>query len=328
MERILIIILAVFYLVGCDRSKGPEKKAHQLSVGLQSSAISSLVILAKAKGYFSQEGLDVTLKHFPSGKLALLAMFDGKVDLSTCTDMPIMVNSFKRSDFVVLSSIANTNNGAWIIARKDKNINTPKDLIGKTIGTQKSSAVHFFLSMFLLHHQISESDVTVKFMKAVDLPNALINGKVDAFSMRNPYINQAKLALKENAVEFFFPGIYHQYFNLVTRQSYVNSNPLIIQKFLKTLGAAEKSSLTNRKESIELISNELEIANAMSLEQEWATYNFTLALDQSLLLTLEDEAEWFIRSGLTSETEIPKYLDFIYFDGLKQVKPGAVSIIH
>jgi hypothetical protein len=47
-----------------------------------------------------------------------------------------------------------------------------------------------------------------------------------------------------------------------------------------------------------------------------------------LLITLEDEARWAIKNNLTSATEVPNYLDYIYFDALDEVKPEAVGIIH
>ena len=43
---------------------------------------------------------------------------------------------------------------------------------------------------------------------------------------------------------------------------------------------------------------------------------------------MEDEASWLIENGLTDATEVPNYLDFIYLQGLEEVQPGAVTIIH
>ena len=40
-------------------------------------------------------------------------------------------------------------------------------------------------------------------------------------------------------------------------------------------------------------------------------------LDQTILMSLEDEARWAMREGLTDKKEIPNYLDFIYVDALE-----------
>ncbi|UUZ63731.1 hypothetical protein LP417_31400 [Polaromonas sp. P1-6] len=68
--------------------------------------------------------------------------------------------------------------------------------------------------------------------------------------------------------------------------------------------------------------------DATKLKASWPSYRFNMALDQGLILALEDEARWAIKNKLTSRTEMPNYLNYIYLDGLKAVMPSAVTIIH
>jgi NitT/TauT family transport system substrate-binding protein len=42
---------------------------------------------------------------------------------------------------------------------------------------------------------------------------------------------------------------------------------------------------------------------------------------------MEDEARWMISNNLTQEKQVPDFLNYIYEDGLKAVKPEAVKII-
>ena len=59
----------------------------------------------------------------------------------------------------------------------------------------------------------------------------------------------------------------------------------------------------------------------------WSQNQFSLSLDQSLIAAMEDEARWMIKNKLTNEKKVPDFLDYIYEDGLKAIKPEAVSII-
>ena len=59
----------------------------------------------------------------------------------------------------------------------------------------------------------------------------------------------------------------------------------------------------------------------------WSQNQYMLSLDQSLMLAMEDEARWMINNKLTGETKVPNFLDYIYEDALKEIKPGAVNII-
>ncbi len=42
---------------------------------------------------------------------------------------------------------------------------------------------------------------------------------------------------------------------------------------------------------------------------------------------MEDEGRWMINNNLTPEKQIPNFLDYIFMDGLKAIKPEAVNII-
>ncbi len=58
-----------------------------------------------------------------------------------------------------------------------------------------------------------------------------------------------------------------------------------------------------------------------------AIYHFDLSLDQSFLLTLENQSKWAIKRGLTDRAAVPNFLDYIYLDALTSVKPENVTII-
>jgi NitT/TauT family transport system substrate-binding protein len=62
-------------------------------------------------------------------------------------------------------------------------------------------------------------------------------------------------------------------------------------------------------------------------EMIWPRYQFALSLEQSLITAMEDEARWMINNKLTAEKKVPNFLRNIREEGLKAVKPEAVSII-
>ena len=58
----------------------------------------------------------------------------------------------------------------------------------------------------------------------------------------------------------------------------------------------------------------------------WSRNDFSLSLDQSLVVAMENEARWMIKNRLTFETEVPDFLNYIYVEGLNSIKPGSVDI--
>jgi NitT/TauT family transport system substrate-binding protein len=68
--------------------------------------------------------------------------------------------------------------------------------------------------------------------------------------------------------------------------------------------------------------------NLENLQALWSTYRFKVTLNQSLLLTLEGATRWAIKNQLTASSDIPNYLNSLFLDGLKAVKPEAVTVIY
>ena len=55
----------------------------RITIGMSGGAENLLIVIADTYGFFSQEGLDVSLKKYPSGKLALNeGLFAGDVDFA------------------------------------------------------------------------------------------------------------------------------------------------------------------------------------------------------------------------------------------------------
>jgi NitT/TauT family transport system substrate-binding protein len=59
----------------------------------------------------------------------------------------------------------------------------------------------------------------------------------------------------------------------------------------------------------------------------WKQNQFSLSLDQSLILAMQDESRWLISNNLTNATSIPNFQNYIYIGGLNSVKPQSVNII-
>ena len=103
-------------------------------------------------------------------------------------------------------------------------------------------------------------------------------------------------------------------------------NPEKVKKLLRALLKAEEFVRQNPVEAQKIVSDFTRI-DIDVIREIWGNSEFSVKLDQSLLLAMEDESEWAINNKLTPKKEIPNYLDFIYFDGLKSVKPEAIRIL-
>lgn len=326
MGSIAVFVAVIFIQKEKTKEQIPAKKV-KLTLGLALQPTSSLAIIAKEKGFFSAEGLNVETKAYPSGKRVLKeGLLHGTVDIAVSSDIPVMTECLNNTGIRIISAIGSTDNVNRIVARADRNITEPDDLKGKRIATQNASAVHYFLYLFFHEHDIKENETRISFMKAEELVPALVKGKIDAFSMREPYVTEAQRLLDKNAVIFAAPGIYPQSELAVTTADFAASHPEAIEKFLKALVKAETFAKEHPEEAMMIIAKRLGVDRA-GIRKFWKTLNLEVSLEQSLIMLLENQARWAVRESLVKKNRVPDYTDYLYLKGITRVKPQSVSII-
>jgi NitT/TauT family transport system substrate-binding protein len=298
-----------------------------VSIALVLEPLAALVVLAEAEGLFQQEGLDVTIREYASGRLALQGMLKGQAEFATVADSPIVMDRFERDDFKLLATIASSDKDPKIVARRDRGVVRPADLAGKRIGTQKGSAVHFFLYHFLLKYGLEGARTTVVFLEPAELPSALARGEIDAFSMREPLVGEAQRLLGDNAVLFGERGLYLKTFNLVGREDLVKTRSSVVHKILRSLIQAEEYGRRYPDEARRKVANRLQLSEA-ARAREWSDLRLQVSLDQSLLLSLEDQARWAMSEGLVNEKAMPNFLSMVALAPLHAIRPEAVRLVH
>jgi ABC-type nitrate/sulfonate/bicarbonate transport system substrate-binding protein len=113
---------------------------------------------------------------------------------------------------------------------------------------------------------------------------------------------------------------------LISTNEWITKHPDLVGRFLKSLAQAEDYAIRNPAEAKAIVQKSLNL-DAAYMETVWSQNQFSLSLDQSLIVTMEDEARWIIKNGLTTEKQVPDFLNYIYEDGLKAIKPETVTII-
>ena len=298
-----------------------------LRLGLALQPTNALVMIGLKRGFFADEGLNVEVVEYVSGTQALhKGLFAGKVDLVTASDVPIAILGFQRSDFKIIASVFSVGNQNRIIARRDRGIAMPADMKGKRLATQRGSAVHFFLSLFLADHGIAEKDVRLSFLQPAELPRALANGDIDAFAMREPFISQAKKLIGENAVVFDAPGLYDQTDQIVVSDSFVKQRSESVIKVLRSLVRAEAFAKADPARAKAIVAEYLGVSPA-EVAADWPRRSPKVVLEQGLLSQLEGQARWAIRNGMAPGKTVPNFLDLLYPLAIAAVKPGALTVI-
>lgn len=329
---VLVAVVLVAVVIGVwqwpRRTQRPVPVPREtVRLGLAMQATGALAIIAVQQGFLADEGLDVTVTDYVSGQRALTALLAGEVDVATTAEVPIAFESFERQDFRIVAAISSAGGLHRIVARKDRGIAQPADLRGKRVGTQRGSAVHFFLHMFLLKHGLSdEDDTTPVFLKAEELTAALVSGQIDAMSMREPYVGEAVQQLGDNAVVFAEPSIYFRSEIVAVAARYLQDKPEVMRRMIRALLQAEAFVRDKREAAAKIVTAKLKIAPSV-VATDWREIEFRVALEQSLFNALEAEAHWAVNDGLVKQSTIPNFFHLVDPGPLAAIKPAVVTVI-
>ena len=320
------IMVAACLLTGCDTKKPVvTEKLQKITVGSVPAIVEVPTHVAWEMGYFKEQGLDVDLKINPDGKTSLQQLFDGKADIIHVMATPIVYSSFDREDFFVIGKIRHSKIHS-AVARKDRGIEKPADLIGKKVAVTKGTSGEFFMDSYFLHNGIDPSRVNIVYMDGPTMVDAISKGDVDVMFCWAPFPLLAEKRLGENAVKMVSENIVPGSWLIVVKKGFAGQHPDILKRYLKGLVRGEQYIADNREKAAQIHSRvgnvDPEIVSELFQKMEWE-----LSLDQALLSDLEDQARWLIRYGYTKKTQVPNYLEVIDPAPLKEVKPTAVTII-
>ena len=102
--------------------------------------------VAKAKGYFKDEGLDVDVTVFTTGATATEAFRAGRGDFVSAGDLPSAA-MWQSGNVIGLAPLSSDTDIFGIVGRKE--INSPADLRGRKVATRLGSTGEFLLDRYL-----------------------------------------------------------------------------------------------------------------------------------------------------------------------------------
>ncbi|ALP91417.1 ABC transporter substrate-binding protein [Clostridium butyricum] len=272
-KRILSILCAATMMLtlcacgnsGNESGSSEGKKLTKVTLGMTTWPTNELYHLAKEKGIFEQNGLDVNIQEFSSTTDSLSAFAGGKIDFCTAPSSETIAPYGEGGDFSVVLISDKSNGCEGLIAKSD--IKKVEDLKGKTIATQLYSVDHMFLLTLLDDAGMSDKDVNIVDMSIQNSGNAFIAGQCDAACVWDPYFSNAKNAggtvlysSEDN------PNLITD--TLVASSDMVNNNETAVNAIVKSFFEARKYWIDNPDDANTIMASKMgvdkeEFANEM-----------------------------------------------------------------
>lgn len=145
------------------------------------------ILMAKENGYLASEGIAAEVNFQANGKVALAEALQGRADLATAADTPIMFAAMNDQPVSVIAAMTAMEDHA-IVGRKDRGIISPSSLKGKRLGVTMGTTTQFFLDAFLNRQQFTPTDITLVDMLPQKLAETLARGDIDAVVLYQPFL--------------------------------------------------------------------------------------------------------------------------------------------
>ena len=327
--RWLPVVVSLFVLLSYDESRQAVDEVALIPVSVAAmphSFTGYSLFLAHEKGFLRDEGLDVTIQNFSSGRQTLNALADRRSDFAVSSETPFIHAVLAGQDLVALATTIHARRHLAVVARSDSGVASVSDLVGKRLGVTMGSNGEYFLDVMLARNRLSADDIELVHTAPGAMLEGLQSGTLDAVATWNPQMTKARQQFADNAQAFGLDDLYAPYFMLLSRRDYVEENPEAVIRVLRALLRASRFIQEHPAQASSIVAKNLK-ADVETLAQLSAFYEFRLSLHQALLTMLEHQAEWIIRKNPQHTALSVNFLERIHSEPLRRIAPHNVSLI-
>ncbi|HUS82134.1 MAG TPA: ABC transporter substrate-binding protein [Dehalococcoidia bacterium] len=211
------------------------------------------VYVAKEKGFFQEQGLDVDIQHSSGGSQHVQLLLAGQVQFTTAD----AANVLQRIDdpglpLLAIALIGQTGQQGWVTLA-GSGLDDPADWRGKTVGYR--STVPPDLLAILKARGMKLGDVNTQNI-GYEPPQLLVEGRVDVYPVflsNEPDTIRRKLGKEVtvfSAADYGMPTLGLTY---VTTIDYADQHPETVTRFLVAVLRAIQWAEQNRDEAVEIV---------------------------------------------------------------------------
>ena len=197
------------------------------------------LVVAINKGYFAEEGLNVSFERGFGNSDTISKLGTGKFDLAF-SDMynALDFNDKNPNDKIIAVAMTQSKAPFSVLSLKEKGINSPKDLAGKTLGAPAGDGPRKLFPLFAKEVGIDPGSVNWTTMEPKLRETFLLQGQVDAISgfatSALPALLKGGKKMEDINVFYYNQNGLDFYGNaILARADFAEKNPDVVKAFVK-----------------------------------------------------------------------------------------------
>lgn len=244
ITTLLLSATMIFTVVGCSKKEVVEEN-KTLRLGIMSASDAAPILLAKEKGYFKEEGVDLQLEIFTNGATKQSSIQAGELDAA----MLSMIQFLNNVNGGLKAKITTTTDGTFPIVL-GKNYEEKKDV---KVGLMEVSVTNYLADEYLKDYNvekvfINEMPVRMQMLMASELDMAVLP---------EPLASNAQLKGLEKRVygepDDFTPNA------IVFTDEFIKANPSTVEGFHKAYNKAVEEINANEEVAKDILIKDLEL---------------------------------------------------------------------
>ncbi|MCM3728650.1 ABC transporter substrate-binding protein [Neobacillus cucumis] len=343
--RVTLCLLAILVLVlaACGKSneetsagtasdEKPEMDKLKL-MGVRDAQISAAQIIAEKKGFFKEEGVDVTNQLIENGPEMGSMIAGGSAPISLMSNflaITLKASNVPVKVVAVLDQMAGTQ---AMVGSKNLKLTDAKDLEGLKVGMPNGAEVRY--AMDSMGKELGVDVSKIKFINIApsDGLAALQRGDIDALAAWEPFITKGieaggefvlsgrKSNLPDKKGDVQWLSVHS---TMMATDDFLKKNPNTIKALIRGLKKATDFINSNREEAVKILAPELHLTEA-ELTEIMSRNEYSMEVNDTYWKESNSDGimDYFMSVGnIKSKPEVKSYNDFSL---LKEVYPDLIK---
>ena len=320
--RILLAAVVAVALLATSCGED-EDDVLQLRMASDGFMLASSAWVAKDRGFFAEENLEVEISAFGTGIEAIQAVIAKQASIGPALDFAVLnLAGAAEENMRVVAAIAAPDPG-WHSLAVRNDINGPQDLRGKRIGYVQGTSEHFVTLQHLAQNGISVDEVELIPLPGLfELVGALrtddiqaswvwLNGTQEAEDDPNLQV------LGDDSNVLDTSAIY-----LVSATEWSDENQEIIERVIRAYAKANEVIRNETQAAAQIVADAVS-GDADLFARLMPSQNTRIEFNQTMLDSFDAIAQFLIDTGkLPADFDIREFIDF---RAMEKAVPGSVT---
>jgi ABC-type nitrate/sulfonate/bicarbonate transport system substrate-binding protein len=289
------------------------------------------IVIARDKGFFKEQGLDVTTTAFPSGGDLMAAFVGGSVQMGTAGSTPVITLKSRPFPVILVAQISDISGAQQLVVHKE--VNKLQELYGKQIGLLKATASEALFNSIVEGYGLDAGRFHIVNLGPTEMLQAFVRNQVDAVALWEPHSTRAREAgngkTLVSGTHSFIPGeegpkrVYGDHAVLFTHEDFAKKKSATVRAMLLAVNKANAFIQNNREEATKVLAGAFQLTPPQ-MSQIIEVNNYTLALDDQLVGDMNKLSQFLASLGKISHpADVRTWIDTA---PLRSIAPDLVKL--